>query len=82
MASRYKATAALVVGSAHTGHGDLGLNLDDRLTSLGARMLSVDVAAQKIPLRRDWGTNPASADFRISDSMELASLLSKRYPRT
>jgi len=70
----------LVVGSAHTGHGDLGLSLDDRLTSLGARTLSVNVAAQKVPLRRDWGTNHASADFKISDPMELASLLVRRYP--
>ena len=70
----------LVVGSAHTGHGDLGVSLDDRLTSLGARTLSVNVAAQKVPLRRDWGTNHASADFRISDPTELASLLARRYP--
>jgi len=81
MASRYKATVVLVVGSAHTGHGDLGPSLDDRLTSLGARMLSVNNAVQKVPLRRDWGTNPTSADFRISDSMELAYLFSRRYPR-
>ena len=52
MASKYKDTVVLVVGSAHTGHGDLGPSLDDRLTSLGARMLSVDVAFQMIPLRR------------------------------
>jgi hypothetical protein len=70
----------LIVGSAHTGHGDLGVSLDDRLLSLGARTLSVDVAAQKAPSRRDWGTNHASADFRISDPMELASLLAGRYP--
>jgi len=70
----------LIVGSAHTGHGDLGLSLDDRLMSLGARTLSVNVAAQKVPPRRDWGTNHASADFRISDPMELASLLARRYP--
>jgi len=70
----------LIVGSAHTGHGDLGLSLDDRLTSLGARTLSINVAAQNVPLRRDWGTNHASADFRISDPMELASLLARRYP--
>jgi len=79
-ASRYKDTIVLIVGSAHTGHGDLGVSLDDRLLSLGARTLSVDVAAQKAPSRRDWGTNHASADFRISDPMELASLLSGRYP--
>ncbi|MCE9587756.1 MAG: hypothetical protein K8R57_05530 [Verrucomicrobia bacterium] len=70
----------LIVGSAHTGHGDLGLSLDDRLMSLGARTLSINVAAQKVPPRRDWGTNHASADFRISDPMELASLLARRYP--
>jgi hypothetical protein len=56
------------------------VSLDDRLLSLGARTLSVDVAAQKAPSRRDWGTNHASADFRISDPMELASLLAGRYP--
>ena len=52
MASRYKATVVLVGGSVHTGHGDLGLNLDAHLTSLGARMLSVNDAVQKIPPHR------------------------------
>jgi len=70
----------LIVGSAHTGHGDLGLSLDDRLASLGARTLSINVAVHNVRLRRDWGTNHASADCRISDPMELASLLTSRYP--
>jgi len=47
MASKYKATVVLVVGSVHTGHGDLGLNLDGHLTSLGARCL-----ASMLPSRR------------------------------
>lgn len=73
-------TVVALVGSAHIGHGDLGVSLDDRLERLGAETLSVNVASPDTPSRIDWGTNRQTADVMISEPGELAPVIATRFP--
>jgi hypothetical protein len=73
-------TVVALVGSAHIGHGDLGVSLDDRLEVLGAETLSVNVASPNAPSRIDWGTNRETADIMISEPGELAPVIAMRFP--
>ena len=73
-------TVVALVGSAHIGHGDLGVSLDDRLERLGAETLSVNVASPNAPSRIDWGTNRQTADVMISEPGELSSVIAMRFP--
>jgi hypothetical protein len=73
-------TVVALVGSAHIGHGDLGVSLDDRLERLGAETLSVNIASPNAPSRIDWGTNRQTADVMISEPGELAPVIATRFP--
>ena len=70
----------LLVGSAHTGHGDLKVSLDDTLTRLGAVTLSVNVSSPDAPYRRDWGTNYETSDYQISEPGEIVRLIARKLP--
>ena len=56
------------------------MSLDDRLESLGAETLSVNVDSPNAPSRIDWGTNRQTADVMISEPGELAPVIAMRFP--
>ncbi len=71
-------TVLLLVGNAHTGHGTLGVSLDDQLTQMGASTMSICVSANPIRARKDWGTEMGTADYHLTKTAEIVNLVTSR----
>jgi hypothetical protein len=75
-------TMILLVGNAHTGHGTLGVSLDDQLTQLGASTMSICISTNSIPMRKDWGTDNGTADYHLTKIADIVSLVMSRVSET
>lgn len=71
-------TVLLLVGNAHTGHGALGLSIDDQLTQMGASTMSICISTNTIQARKDWGTEMGTADYHLTKITEIVNLVTSR----
>jgi hypothetical protein len=69
----------LLVGNAHTGHGSLGVSIDDQLTQLGASTMSICTDQVAVPPQRDLGNELATADYHLTKPSDIASLVASWF---
>ena len=69
----------LLVGNAHTGHGSLQVSIDDKLTQLGAKTMSICTDTRDVPPSKERGTELSTADYYLSKTKNIIPLVASHF---